>query len=84
MLYGRAYQFQWGTRRELVDVRRYLEYKHNETYARAYGRLYIFGVTVDSKLPEGLWLFVRVSEHSPVDKNGSIGQAERQAPEGGQ
>ena len=58
MLTGKAYQFAWGTRRELRDMWREMNAKYEgQLTGKVFARYSMLGVTVDKSIPEGWWLW---------------------------
>ncbi len=56
MLEGKMWVYQWGSRRELVDVYHYLKEKYPLTGV-VYGKRPIFGVVEEKTIQPGCWLF---------------------------
>ena len=57
MLEGKAYQYQWGSERELKDVIEYMMELHPSLTGKVYGRKHMKGVSWDKSVPKGLWIF---------------------------
>ena len=57
MLEGKAYQYQWGSERELKDVTEYMMELHPNLTGKVYGREHMRGVLWDKSVPKGCWLF---------------------------
>jgi len=58
MLTGKVWQYQWGTRRELVETWHYLQELYPGMLSgEVYGRAKIFGVIEDKNVPPSTWLF---------------------------
>lgn len=55
-LEGKMWAYSWGTRRELLDVYRYLKEFYPLTGV-VYGRKGMFGVREDKSLPHKVWLW---------------------------
>ena len=64
MLEGIMWQYQWGSRRELVEVYYYLREFHALS-RNVYAKEWIFGVREDRSLPPGVWLFETTPEDTP-------------------
>lgn len=56
-LKGKAYQYQWGSARELEDVRRYMMDMYPNLTGKVYGREHLEGVHYDKSVAKGVWLF---------------------------
>lgn len=66
MLTGKMWQFQHGTRKELINVYYYLKGTYPLT-GEVYARHGSFGVREDKSLQEGVWLFA-VDAHQEFDE----------------
>ena len=52
------YAYQWGSERELEDVRQYLKGTHGEVFTgKIFGRRSMEGVEEEKTLPPNVWLF---------------------------
>ena len=57
MLEGKAYQYQWGSERELKDVTEYMMEIHPNLTGKVYASQHMQGVLWDRSVPKGVWLF---------------------------
>jgi len=58
MLTGRAYQYQWGSKRELSDTWRYMKDTYGDIFTgEVYASQHMRGVKWDKSVAPGVWMF---------------------------